>query len=52
MLLITYSDIAVGLDFVNPEALLHQTASSAEQFLKLSQSEWPHLNSVTDSITI
>lgn len=40
----TYSDVAVRLDFVNPEAILHQGASSAEQFLQLPQRERPHLN--------
>lgn len=43
MLEVTYSDVAVRLDFVNPEALLHQGASSSEQLLKLPQSERPHL---------
>lgn len=35
MLRITHCDIAVRLDFVDPEALLHQGTSSTEQFLKL-----------------
>ncbi len=49
MLVITHSDVAVRLDFVNPEALLHQGASSAEEFLKLPQSERPHLNKILQS---
>lgn len=40
---ITHSDVAVRLDFVDPEAIVHQGASSAEQLLQLTQSEWPHL---------
>ena len=51
MLAVTYSDIAVRLDFVNPEALLHQSASSAEQLFKLPQSERPHLNEIYRAVT-
>lgn len=43
----TYGDIAVRLDLVNPEAVLHQGACSAEQLLQLPQSERPHLNKTT-----
>lgn len=46
----TYSNIAVRLDFVNPEAILHQGARSAEQFLKLPESEWPHLHKYLQTI--
>lgn len=49
MLVITHGDVAVRLDFVNPEALFHQGASSAEQLLKLAQSERPHLNKIIQS---
>lgn len=41
---VTYSDIAVRLDFVDPEAILHQGARSAQQLLELAQSERPHLH--------
>lgn len=43
-LAMTYSDVAVGLDLIDPEAVLHQRSSSAEQLLQLSECERPHLN--------
>lgn len=45
----TYSDVAVGLDFINPKPVLHQRSSSAEQLLQLSQCERPHLNKILAS---
>lgn len=49
MLDATHSDIAVRLDFVDPEALLHQGAGSAQQLLQLAQSERPHLHKAAQS---
>lgn len=49
MIVVTHSDVAVRLDFVNPKALLHKGSSSTQQLLKLSQSEWPHLNKILQS---
>lgn len=40
---VTHSDVAVGLDLVDPEALLHQAAGSAQQLFELAQREGPHL---------
>lgn len=39
----THGDIAVRLDLVDPEALLHQAAGSAQQLFELAQREGPHL---------
>lgn len=39
----THGDVAVRLDLVNPEALLHQAAGSAQKLFELAQREWPHL---------
>lgn len=40
---VTHGDVAVRLDFVDPEALLHQAAGSAQQLFELAQREGPHL---------
>ena len=39
----THGDKAVRLDLVNPKALLHNGAGSAEQLFELAQSKWADL---------
>lgn len=39
----THCDVAVRLDLVDPEALLHHTARSVQQLFELAQGEGSHL---------
>lgn len=41
---LTHSDVAVRLDFIDPEAFLNQGARSAEQLFELPEGERSHLH--------
>lgn len=41
---VTHSNVAVGLDLIDPEALLDQGARPAQQFFELPEGERPHLH--------
>lgn len=48
---VTHGDVAVRLDLVNPEALLHQVAGSAQKLFELAQREGPHLEQVAGRVS-
>lgn len=47
----THGDVAVRLDLVDPETLLHQAAGSTQQLFELAQREGPHLEDATEKVS-
>lgn len=48
---VTHGDVAVRLDLVDPEALLHQAAGPAQQLFELAQREGPHLQDAAGRVS-